>query len=309
MTYKIDNLFYGQTASFTSDKEQIKLQPVLSETTSPNKITNLDDVSKYSGIVENDKKDINFENFSSFKINNFSIVNNVNMLNIYNPSYLEEVSSFDNFSNSLCQALNKDINMIIPLDVQKQKETAISSVGLALEEKNNSFLNRKKERNENKYRFIRRDNARRAIARFFFNHFLKNLIEKMKKECNCILYLNYFPKKFIFEAEKKRNKHYLDYTFEQLLENKDLYKNKDQKDYYLTNIKVIEALKSEKNKDIMEKSGYDKILKMTYRNLFKEFLKSDEYKNHYDNLIKIKGETEAEKFKYFSEIFIEGYRN
>jgi len=309
MAYKIDNLFYGQTASFTSDKEQIKLQTVLSETTIPNKITNLDDVSKYSGIVENDKKDINFENFNSFKIKNFSIVNNVNMLNIYNPSYLEEVSSFDNFSNSLCQALNKDINMIIPLDVQKQKETAISSVGLVLEEKNNSFLNRKKERNENKYRFIRRDNARRAIARFFFNHFLKNLIEKMKKECNCILYLNYFPKKFIFEAEKKRNKHYLDYTFEQLLENKDLYQNRDQKDYYFNNIKVVETLKSEKNKDIMEKSGYNKILKMTYRNLFEEFLKSDEYKNHYDNLIKIKGETEAEKFKYFSEIFIEGYRN
>ena len=309
MSYKIDNLFYGQRTSSTSDKEQIKLQPVLSETTSPNKITNLDDVSKYSSIFENDKKDINFENFSSFKINNFSIVNNVNMLNIYNPSYLEEVSSFDNFSNSLCQTLNKDINMIIPLDVQKQKETAISSVGLALEEKNNSFLNRKKERNENKYRFIRRDNARRAVARFFFNHFLKNLIEKMKKECNCILYLNYFPKKFIFEAEKKRNKHYLDYTFEQLLENKDLYQNRDQKDYYFNNIKVVETLKSEKNKDIMEKSGYNKILKMTYRNLFKEFLKSDEYKNHYDNLIKIKGEREAKKFKYFSEIFIEEYKN
>ena len=309
MSYKIDNLFYGQRTSSTSDKEQIKLQPVLSVTSSQNKINSPDPVLRNSSLLEDNKMEINLENYNSFKINNLSIVNNVNMLNIYNPSDLEEISSIYNFSNSLCQTLNKDINMQIPLDAQKQKETAISSVGLILEEKNDSFLNRKKVRNENKYRFIRRDNARRAIARFFFNHFLKNLIEKMKKECNCILYLNYFPKKFIFEAEKKRNTHFLDFTFEQLLENKDLYKNKDQKDYYLNNIKVIEALKSEKNKDIMEKSGYDKILKMTYRKLFEEFLKSDEYKNHYDNLIKMKGETEAEKFKYFSEIFIEGYKN
>jgi glycerophosphoryl diester phosphodiesterase len=281
MAYKIDNLFYGQTASFTSDKEQIKLQPVLSETTSPNKITNLDDVSKYSSIFENDKKDINFENFSSFKINNFSIVNN-------NPSDLEEVSSFDNFSNSLCQTLNKDINMIIPLDVQKQKETAISSVGLVLEEKNNSFLNRKKERNENKYRFIRRDNARRAIARFFFNHFLKNLIEKMKKECNCILYFNYFPKKFIFEAEKKRNKHYLDYTFEQLLENKDLYKDKDPLNYYETNKKVIDELKSEKYKKIMTDNGHYKTLKRHIEIYSKIFYIHKNIKNIVKIYLKIK---------------------
>ena len=72
------------------------------------------------------------------------------------------------------------------------------------------------------------------------------MIEKMKKECNCILYLNYFPKKFIFQVEKKRNKHFLDYTFEQLLENKDLYENKDIRNYYTINKKVIDELKSEK---------------------------------------------------------------
>ena len=264
MSYKIDNLFYGQRTSSTSDKEQIKLQPVLSETTSQNKINSPEPVLRYSSLLEDNKMEINLENYNSFKINNLSIVNNVNMLNIYNPSDLEEISSIDNFSNSLYQTLNKDINMQIPLDAQKQKETAISSVGLVLEEKNDSFLNRKKERNENKYRFIRRDNARRAIARFFFNHFLKNLIEKMKKECNCILYLNYFPKKFIFEAEKKRNKHYLDFTFEQLLENKYLYKNKDQKDYYFNNIKVVEALKLQKkynqNQKYVHQNHYSYIL-------------------------------------------------
>ena len=58
----------------------------------------------------------------------------------------------------------------------------------------------------------------------------------------------------------------------------------------------------------MEQLEYNKILKTTYRDLFKEFLKSDEYKNHFDYLISNKGKTEAEKFKYFSEIYIDSYK-
>ena len=107
-----------------------------------------------------------------------------------------------------------------------------------------------------------------------------------------------------FWSSEKRNKHYLDFTFEELLENKDLYKGKDPNDYYSINIKVVEALKSEKNKVILDNSGHYENFKMTYRNLYKKFLASDEYRNHYEELLKIKGEEEAEKFKYFANIFL-----
>ena len=113
-----------------------------------------------------------------------------------------------------------------------------------------------------------------------------------------------FLRNLFLKQREKKNKHYLDYTFEELLENKDLYKNKDPYNYYSINIKVVEALKSEKNKVILDNSRHYENFKMTYRNLYKKFLASDEYRNHYEELLKIKGEEEAEKFKYFANIFL-----
>ena len=113
-----------------------------------------------------------------------------------------------------------------------------------------------------------------------------------------------FSWEIYFWSSEKRNKHYLDFTFEQLLENKDLYKGKDPKGYYSINIKLVKALKSEENKVTLENSGNYENFKMTYRNLYEKFLISDEYKNRYEELLKIKGEAEAKKFKYFANIFL-----
>ena len=54
----------------------------------------------------------------------------------------------------------------------------------------------------------------------------------------------------------------------------------------------------------MKKSGCDKILKMTFRNLFENFLKSDIYKNHIDDLIKKNKKVKAKRFKHFAETFL-----
>ena len=171
-------------------------------------------------------------------------------------------------------------------------------------ERQNSFLNRKRESAESKYKNIRKDFGKRKVARRFFNHYLKNLLEKMKKDCGIILFLVYFPEKFIFSAYTKENKHYLDYTFEQLLENKDLYKDKDPFNNYAINKKVIDELKSKKYKEIMTANGHYKTLQKTYRNLFEDFLHSKEFKNHCDDLLEKKGELEVEKFKYCANKFI-----
>ena len=152
------------------------------------------------------------------------------------------------------------------------------------EERQNSFLNRKRESAESKKNYIRKDIVKRKVARLFFNHYLKNLLEKMKKDCGNILFLVYFPEKFIFSAYTKEKQHYLDYTFEQLLENKDLYKDKDPLNNYAINKKVIDELKSEKYKKIMANNGHYKTLQKTYRDLFKDFLCSEEFKNYCDNL-------------------------
>jgi V8-like Glu-specific endopeptidase len=133
----------------------------------------------------------------------------------------------------------------------------------------------------------------------------------MKKKCKCILHLEKFPKDFIFQAVKKSNKHYLEYTLEELFENKKLYENKDPYDVYSINLKVINELKKEKNKEIMAKFGYDKILKMKYRELYEKYLQSNEYKQYRQkiyNLFEKKGKTEAEKIEIWFKTFLDRFK-
>lgn len=172
------------------------------------------------------------------------------------------------------------------------------------------FLEKKIERIETdikKKKMVREDNCRIGIGRNFMNHYLKNLIEEMKNECNCILHFEYFPEKFIFQSVKKSNIHYLEYTLEELLENKNLYEKKDPRDYYSINLKVINELKSEKNKCIMEKYGYDKILKMKYRELYKEYLKSYDCEQKMNELIK-KERNETKKIEKWFKEFVERFK-
>jgi hypothetical protein len=300
MSDQKNNLSEDQTTLFTLDQEQInqfKLHRELSKTSSSKVEDFLNNASRNGDLIGVDEMEKTNENNSFFTFNNPFIFGNVDMLNNNYDSESEEVSNFDYFQN----------NIEIPLKDKNQKKNSKLSE-IPTPEKKKSLLNKKKRRDGAENKFSREDNGRRGIARFFFNRYLKNIIEKMEKECECILYFNFFPEKFIFEVVKKSNKHFLDYTIEQLLENRELYQNKDPFNYYSENLKVVEELKSEKNKDILEQLGYNKIWKTTYRDLFKEFLKSDEYKSHIDYLISNKGETNAEKFKYFSEIFLDKYK-
>jgi len=307
MSYQEENLFHEQSTDYTLEEAQIRLQVVLSTTTSSNKKTYLDKVSRYGVLIGDDNMDSKLESLCLARINNpfdFNHINNLNNLNIYDSSEKEDDFNFDNLPNSVYNILNNDIVIEIPLEDKNQND-AENVEGSFLKEIPNSLLNRKRDRIEPVIIYKRKDNGRRGIARFFFNHYLIGLIEEMKNKCKCFIHFAYFPEKFIFEAERKKNKHYLDYTFEELVENKDLYKGKDPHGYYSINIKVIEALKSEKNKVTLENYGLYANFKMTYRNLYKKFLASKLYSEHYKELLKTKGEAEAENFKHFANIFLE----
>ena len=304
MSYQEENLFYEHSTNYTMEEEQIRLQIILSTTTSSNKKTYLETVSRYGILIgDDDNMDSKLESLSFARINNPFSFNDINNFNIYDSSEKEDDFNFDNLPNSVYNIKNNNIVIEIPLEKKNQND-AENVGGSFLKKIPNSLLNRKRDRIELKNIYKRKDNGKRAIARFFFNHYLISLIKKMKDKCGCFLQYVCFPEKFIFEAAKKRNKHYLDFTFEELLENKDLYKGKDPKGYYSINIKLVKALKSEENKVTLENSGNYENFKMTYRNLYEKFLISDEYKNRYEELLKIKGEAEAKKFKYFANIFL-----
>ena len=303
MSYQDEPLFDEQSTCFILEVEQNKLQAQLSKTTSSNKKTYLDNLSRYVNVVGDDKIETKLENYSSIKINNPFIENNINALGINSPIELEDVLNFDNLPNFIYDRLNDSIVIEIPLRAQNQNNP--ENVGSSVyEERRNSFLNRKRESDGFKIKFKRKDNGKKGVARLFFNHYLRKLIFKMEEDCKCILFLDFFPEKFIFSTYTKNNKFYLDYTFEQLLENKDLYKDKDPFNNYAINKKVIDELKSKKYKEIMTANGHYKTLQKTYRNLFEDFLHSKEFKNHCDDLLEKKGELEVEKFKYCANKFI-----
>ena len=201
------------------------------------------------------------------------------------------------------------------INAEKKSENIEDS---SLKKDKNIFLIKKVKRNETDTdinrkevsKKLREDNIRTCIGRHFFS-FLIDLIVKMQQQCNCILYLQKFPRDFVLHAAEKSNKHYLEYTLEELFENKQLYENKDPFDVYSMNLKVIHELKSEKNKKIMEMFGYDKILKMKYRELYKLCSKSNEYKQYKQQIIELyekKGIKEKEKIDLWFDNFIERYK-
>lgn len=201
------------------------------------------------------------------------------------------------------------------INAEKKSENIEDS---SLKKDKNIFLIKKVKRNETDTdinrkevsKKLREDNIRTCIGRHFFS-FLIDLIVKMQQQCNCILYLQKFPRDLMLHAAEKSNKHYLEYTLEELFENKQLYENKDPFDVYSMNLKVIHELKSEKNKKIMEMFGYDKILKMKYRELYELYSKSNEYKQYKQQIIELyekKGIKEKEKIDLWFDNFIERYK-
>ena len=301
MSYQTEPSFDERSTHYTYDEKQIKLQSDLSTTTSKNKKTFLKKISKINNVIGNDKLEADIEYCSTVKINN-PFIENIDALNIKSSSSeLEDDLNFDNLPNSVYNSLNNDVVIEITDEELNQNNTENEENS---ESSLNSSLNRKRERDEDKKIFARRDNGIKEVNRFFFNHYLKKLIIIFENKCGFIKDVKSFPEKFIFNVYANKNNHLLDYTFEQLLEDENLYKDKDPKNYYSVNKKVLDELNKEIYKDAMKKSGCDKILKMTFRNLFENFLKSDIYKKHIDDLIKKNKKVKAKRFKHFAETFL-----
>ena len=173
------------------------------------------------------------------------------------------------------------------------------------------FLNNKIQRIESESKKnikTKTNNIKGIIGTNFFNGFLTNKIKEMKDDCGCILDFKKFPKKFIRNAVNHKNKEILDFTFEELIKlakscNDNQLNDKD----YLRNLEVLEELQSDENREIMEKFGHDKILKMKYRDLFEDYLNSKEYNEKIKSLESKKDILKS--FKEISKVFLNTFNN
>jgi hypothetical protein len=214
MSYQTEPSFDEQSTHCTYEEKQIKLQSDLSTTTSKNKKTFLKKISKINNVIGNDKLEADIEYCSTVKINN-PFIENIDALNIKSSSSeLEDDLNFDNLPNSAYNSLNNDVVIEITDEELNQNNTENEENS---ESSLNSSLNRKRESNEDKKIFERRDNGIKEVNRFFFNHYLKKLIIIFENKCGFIKDVKSFPEKFIFNVYANKNNHLLDYTFEQLL--------------------------------------------------------------------------------------------
>ena len=164
MSYQTEPSFDEQSTHCTYEEKQIKLQSDLSTTTSKNKKTFLKKISKINNVIGNDKLEADIEYCSTVKINN-PFIENIDALNIKSSSSeLEDDLNFDNLPNSVYNSLNNDVVIEITDEELNQnntenEENSKSSL--------NSSLNRKRERDEDKKIFARRDNGIKEVNRFF----------------------------------------------------------------------------------------------------------------------------------------------
>jgi len=153
-----------------------------------------------------------------------------------------------------------------------------------------NFLKKKriKSRKENK------DNIRKKIKRGFLNKLCENLKGKLRI-IGSNEYFTKFPQFFASDVHSNRNKIILDMTLQEIFENSELYIYEDKNGYanYKHNFKVVKKIK---NNDI-----FKKILSKTFKELYEEYLDSDEFNIDEINRLK-KSKMENEYIRRYKDI-------
>ena len=121
--------------------------------------------------------------------------------------------------------------------------------------------------------YTKKDNILAKIIRHFFNNYLVNEITNIIKDLGSKLYFDKFPQNFILKAVKMK--------LIEIFLDEELY-TKEDKINYARNKDVIEHLKSEKYKNILEDSKFNIILNETISDIYNEYLVSNEYELFYE---------------------------
>ena len=287
---------FSDWGSTSIDDTQMPHQIKPASTTTKNTVYYFAEGSKLDKIVGNDNIEKVIEKKTEFKLGAAFKLNEEN-ISKSNFDSSEESIDYNNLPNSEPQRQENSLAIVIPREVENRNEQNSQNNQNAPNNPENkeSFLNKKKKRNKpkkkkspKKYK-IKKDNIIKEILRCCFNVNLKSKIEKKVKQYR-VLFFNFFPKKFIIKV--KNNKYFLNYTLEKILKEKSLSEDKENSKF--TN-NVLDFLKSINYAD----------LKKTFRTLYEEFLTSDEFNSHLNDLIKNKKELKAKAFEEYSRKFLE----
>ena len=259
--------------------EDIQLEEAIKKNFPLNSSNCSDDFLKENG------KNYEDENIQ-FKSTNIFTTKSANPQNL--EIMLQEVESFN------CIEIKKE---------QKNGNNSESLMKLKKKRKNYSH-NQSKKYEKNK----KLNNWRKKVARNFFNQYLRNIIKKMATSCKLVISFEKFPDKFIFKVIKTNNTAILKVTFEELIKNEKLYEEIKSKAHFLKNKEILGEIKKKMYLVNKEELDIEQILNLNFKDLFKNYLQSEEYKQKKIYLFAKKGISEVKQFEEMSENFIECYK-
>ena len=235
------------------------------------------------------------------KPNKFRVYSS-NDFNIFHPGGNVE------FYKQIKEEINEELLEL--QEDQKKKPLKINKFKI-YKEKNKKT---KKKAKEKKKRKDKPDDVRKKIKSRFLKT-TKNRINQMLKSAKSKELFDFLPQCFICNISKQKNKMIMNMTFKELMSqnfgedeikkdngDKKLLQHKrgpDQKKYD-NNVKVLKYL--EKNEEISRKSNFNVIGKMTFREIFNEYLKSEEFEKEIEKL-----KTENNNDKYIKDYIIKAF--
>ena len=125
----------------------------------------------------------------------------------------------------------------------------------------------------------------------------------MLKRIGSNKYFEKFPQRFVSDIDQKRGKEIFGMTLGEILEKKKIYRleKKSGLNNYLHNLQVIQS------EDVKENEEFKIILNKTVRELYEEYINSDEFKIEEINRLKKKNSKDEyiNSYIYFSNHLIE----
>ena len=241
---------------------------------------NISNEIEINSIAEKKKETNNFITSDLDKQNKFRVYS-LNDFNIFHPG--GNVEYYKQFREKYNDEIN---NSIFPYN----KSNNSSRKFKILKEKSKRTRRKAKEKKKRKEK---PDDIRKKIKSRFLKS-IKMRINQMLKIANSKEIFDFLPQSFICNISKQKNKPIINMTFKELLlknfleedkkDNKTFLqkKNKTDKKKYDKNVKVLKYL--EKNDEICKKSNFNVIGNMTFRDLFGEYLKSEEFEKEIEKL-------------------------
>lgn len=299
-------LFTSQQYEYPILENTSKIFPQLNSNTEKNIETFL---KRKSSIIPQspNRFDNDFEDKST-SINNFSFIissfkeieerNNINgdifsndsdVININKKLYIEK-SVKKNSTNVNIKKKTKKIIKCIKRKIFKCIK--IKKIFKCIKIKKGKRSNEKEKKDDN-YKKIRKDNIKVMIVRYFFNKYLRSILNEKLKNVECLFSFDCFPKIFTKTSANKKNRKIWKKKLIQIFEEKELYNEEDLQKYFF-NKDVIRRLKLEENKSFFEASKLDEILNEKISDIYIKCLDSKEYKEEIKTL-------EINKNKFFAD--------